>query len=61
MTKNSPAYREGFDDGCAIASAQGAPGAARLVRDAALYNNDQDYHAGWTSGFSSCRMAPPQM
>jgi hypothetical protein len=58
MTKNSPAYREGFDDGCSTASAQGAPGATRLVRNAALYEMDQDYRAGWTSGFSSCRMGP---
>jgi hypothetical protein len=61
VANNSPTYREGFGDGCATASAQTTPGGARAVRDAALYGSDQDYRAGWTSGFASCRMSPPQM
>jgi hypothetical protein len=59
--RNSPTYREGFDDGCSTASMQGMPSQGRLVRDAALYDKDRDYRSGWTSGFASCRMAPPQI
>ena len=54
----SPVYREGFDDGCASAGTQDMPGGARPIRNAALYQGDKDYRAGWTSGFSTCRMTP---
>lgn len=56
----SPFYQEGFDDGCATASAQGAPGQAKPVRDQALFDRDKDYHAGWISGLAQCRMPAPQ-
>ena len=53
--EKSPFYREGFDDGCATASAQGAPGQRKPVRDQALFDSDKDYHAGWISGVAQCR------
>jgi len=58
--KNSPFYQEGFGDGCATASAQGAPGQTKLVRDQALFDREKDYHAGWISGLAQCRMPAPQ-
>jgi hypothetical protein len=57
----SPFYREGFDDGCATASAQGTPGQTKPVRDQALFDRDKDYHAGWISGLAQCRMSRPQI
>ncbi len=56
----SPFYRQGFDDGCATASAQAAPGQTKPVRDQALFDRDKDYHAGWISGLAQCRMPAPQ-
>lgn len=53
--KMSPFYQEGFGDGCATASAQGAPGQTKTVRDQALFDREKDYHAGWISGFAQCR------
>lgn len=53
----SPFYQEGFDDGCATASAQGTPGQTKITRDQALFSREKDYHAGWISGFGQCRMS----
>jgi hypothetical protein len=54
------AYQEGYADGCATASTQGRPGQMKEMRDAALYDKDADYRAGFTSGLASCRMGPPR-
>lgn len=56
----SPFFQEGFGDGCATASAQGAPGQTKITRDQALFDGEKDYHAGWISGFGQCRMPRSQ-
>jgi hypothetical protein len=59
--KDNPLYQEGYADGCATASTQGRPGQMKEMRDAALYEKDPDYRAGFTSGLASCRMGPPRL
>jgi hypothetical protein len=56
---DSPGYMQGFGDGCGTATARGQPGQAKDLRNAALYESDADYRAGYTSGFATCRMGPP--
>lgn len=58
---DSPGYQQGYGDGCATAATQGNPGGARDMRNAAQYNKDPDYRAGYTSGLASCRMGPPRL
>jgi len=53
--RNSPDYREGYADGCAAATDQGADLRDRPVEDKSLYNSDETYRAGWSSGFQICR------
>ncbi len=59
--RHQPSYRIGYDDGCASANAQGANMRhGDIVRDDALYDTDQAYHAGWANGHGACtRLAPP--
>jgi hypothetical protein len=52
--RDSPAYNAGFSDGCATASAEGSGVPKAPQRDAALYQQDADYRAGWASGHASC-------
>ncbi len=47
--------QQGYEDGCASATQQGADLRGRLVQDTALYKADPAYRAGWSNGFSSCR------
>jgi hypothetical protein len=60
--RNTPSYREGYDDGCASASTPSANPREGQVRDDALYQSDAAYRAGWSNGFSMCRSnsAPQQ-
>ncbi|HEY4112941.1 MAG TPA: hypothetical protein VGM17_02675 [Rhizomicrobium sp.] len=51
----TPNYRAGYDDGCAAASTEGANPRAKPYRDEALFNTNHAYHAGWVSGFGTCR------
>jgi len=51
----TPAFHQGYDDGCAAASATGVNPRENPYRDEALYKADHAYRAGWSSGFSSCR------
>ena len=53
--EKSPAFRQGYSDGCAAASASSVNYRAELYRDEAQYNTNRVYRAGWGSGFSSCR------
>jgi hypothetical protein len=61
LSKDNPVYQEGYADGCATASTQGRPGQMKETRNAALYEKDADYRAGFTSGVASCRMGPPRL
>ena len=51
----TPEYRQGYDDGCAAAGATGVNPREKPFRDEAMYKSNHAYHAGWSSGFSSCR------
>lgn len=51
--RNSPSFKEGYEDGCAAATYQGFRD--RPVGDKGLYASDQTYRAGYGSGFSTCR------
>jgi hypothetical protein len=53
--RHSPNFQQGYEDGCAAATQQGADLRDRQVRDPVLYKTDDVYRAGWTNGFSSCR------
>jgi hypothetical protein len=53
--RNTPSYREGYDDGCATASTPSANPREGETRDDALYQSDAAYRAGWKSGVSMCR------
>ncbi|HVV64306.1 MAG TPA: hypothetical protein VHC42_02470 [Rhizomicrobium sp.] len=58
--RKTPTYRQGYEDGCASANAEGADMRhGDIARDDALYDTDKGYHAGWATGHSACgRMAP---
>jgi hypothetical protein len=53
--RNSPDFREGYGDGCAAATDQGADLRDRPIGDTSLYKSDETYRAGWSSGFQTCR------
>ena len=53
--RNQPNFKEGYEDGCAAATAQGADLRDRPVGDKELYANDATYRQGWSSGFQTCR------
>jgi hypothetical protein len=53
--RNDPSFKEGYEDGCAAANAQGADLRDRTVRDKTLYDNDEKYRAGWSNGYQTCR------
>ncbi|MFL5237591.1 MAG: hypothetical protein ACJ8EL_08300 [Rhizomicrobium sp.] len=54
--QKNPNFHAGYDDGCAAANTVGAnPRESASPRDEELYNSDKAYHAGWGSGFSTCR------
>jgi hypothetical protein len=53
--RNQPDFKEGYEDGCAAATAQGADLRDRPVGDKALYANNATYRKGWSSGFQTCR------
>ena len=58
--RNSPDYRVGYDDGCASAGNQGAnKNKDSVVRDEQSYRSNPAYHAGWGTGFNTCRVYQP--
>ncbi len=61
VNADSSGYLQGYGDGCATASNQARPGQPKDMRDTALYDNDPDYRAGYTSGLAMCRMGPPRL
>lgn len=54
-TRNTPSYKDGYDDGCATANSAGANYRGQQVRDDELYQTDKAYRAGWANGLSMCR------
>ena len=53
--RKTPSFRAGYEDGCAAANAEGADLRDRPVVDKSLYDNDDAYRAGWSSGTQTCR------
>jgi hypothetical protein len=53
--RRTPAFKDGYADGCASAQQQGADFRGNLVRDDAQYNSDQTYRTGWGNGYQTCR------
>ncbi|HEY5047700.1 MAG TPA: hypothetical protein VII49_06775 [Rhizomicrobium sp.] len=53
--RKSANFQQGYEDGCASATQQGADLRGRLVQDDSLYKADAAYRTGWSNGFSACR------
>lgn len=49
----SPAYRQGFEDGCTSGQSSAAGNGPRL-RDATSFENDTAYARGWSEAFTRC-------
>ena len=57
--RNTPSFREGYEDGCDAATAQGADLRDRPVGNPELYKGDDIYRAGWSNGYQTCRGTGP--
>lgn len=60
--RRTPAFKDGYADGCAAASAGGSNYRQGPLRDEALYQSDANYRAGWANGYQTCspsRQATP--
>lgn len=53
-SRNSPAYKAGYFDGCQTAGAKGGSFRKGAVRNDNLFATNADYRAGWNTGFSVC-------
>jgi hypothetical protein len=53
--QKDPNFREGYEDGCAAATDQGADLRDRPIGDKQLYADNDIYRTGWRSGFQACR------
>lgn len=53
--RNSPSFREGYEDGCGAATAEGSDLRDRPVGSPQLYKNDDVYRTGWSNGYQTCR------
>jgi hypothetical protein len=53
--RKSPAFQDGYSDGCAAATTRGANYREGPFRDEQLYKTDAAYRAGWSNGFQTCR------
>lgn len=53
--RNSPAFREGYEDGCAAATNAGADLRGRAGGDRQLYQSNEAYRAGYGNGLALCR------
>lgn len=53
---SSPAFVDGYNDGCATGSAKLDPNATpnHPVKNAARYNAEPDYANGWQNGLREC-------
>ena len=53
--QKDPNFREGYEDGCAAATNQGADLRDRPVGDQQLLAQNETYRKGWSTGFHACR------
>jgi hypothetical protein len=52
--RQSPSFKDGYDDGCSAATTQGSSYREVPFRDETLYNSDSVYRAGWANGYQTC-------
>ena len=52
---DEPSYIAGYGDGCATAHEQEKSFSTKRVRDAALFDDDRAYRAGWRQGWQQCQ------
>jgi len=57
--RNSPAFKQGYGDGCAAAATSSSNYREGPYRDEALYQSDAAYRAGWANGYQTCRPVQP--
>lgn len=50
----NPFYKEGFSAGCETAHMRTSGFKETVHRDAALYESEETYRAGWGDGYASC-------
>lgn len=50
----SPAYRQGFDDGCHSGRQAAGSLFEQFRKDLPRFNTDQDYAQGWSDAFRQC-------
>lgn len=51
---SSPAYADGYRDGCDDGSSTASNLTGQRVRDEARYNSEPDYAQGWRNGHREC-------
>ena len=53
--RRTPAYHDGYQDGCAAATGEGSSFRDKTPRDTAQAKADAAYRGGWNTGFAACR------
>jgi hypothetical protein len=53
--RKNPSFQEGYEDGCAAATDEGADLRDRTVGDQQRLQTDDAYRAGWSNGRQTCR------
>jgi len=51
---HTPAYADGFNDGCQSGKASQKPVAGFYTRDTKRFDSDKQYEQGWTAGYWKC-------
>jgi hypothetical protein len=51
----SPAYIEGYDDGCKSGYFVAGASGYKLAKDITRFNYDTQYVAGWNDGYIACK------
>ena len=54
LAKHSPAFRQGYRDGCENAEAMVANSFVGKSNDTSRYRKDPEYRRGWDDGYSRC-------
>jgi len=52
--RKTPSFKDGYADGCAAATTQGANFREGPEKDDTLYDSDKVYRAGWANGYQTC-------
>ena len=60
LSPGSPAYRDGFHDGCDSGRFYARNPFAHYTRDVPRAESDKDYDEGWRLGYEQCRAAEPK-